>query len=125
MARELERGRVEVLEEGSGPLEMPRPTGREKKVLAFVILTISLLVSLLPLVVPAIPVWMSLLAALALFAWGVWTLSASMKQQMRQGGAEIALDQVTSQLVETDAIPEDFRDFVERAGQYKSDWPAT
>jgi membrane protein implicated in regulation of membrane protease activity len=124
MAGELERGRVEVLEEGKGPLAVVSPTGNGKKALAFAVLTGAILLSLLPLAVTAIPVWLAQLAASALFVLGVYILSAAVKR-MKESGAELALDEVTSQLVETDKIPEDFRDFVKQAGHFKSDSPAT
>jgi hypothetical protein len=124
MAGELERGRVEVLGEGAGPLEVVPPTGGGKKSLAFAVMTGGVLLSQLPLAVPAVPVWLVQLAASALFVLGVCILSASVKR-MTESGAEVALDEVTSRLVATDEIPKDFRDFVKQAGHYKSDWPAT
>jgi hypothetical protein len=124
MAGELERARVEVLEEGKGPLAVPSPTGNGKKALAFAVLTGAILLSLLPLAVPAIPVWLAQLAAAAVFVSGVYILSAAVKP-MKAGGAELALDEVTSQLAETGKIPEDFRDFVKETGHFKSDAPAT
>jgi membrane protein implicated in regulation of membrane protease activity len=124
MARELERGRVEVLEEGKGPLAVVSPTGNGKKALAFGVLTGGILLTLLPLALPVIPVWLTQLAAAALFVWAVYILSASVKR-MKNSGAELALDEVTSQLVETDEIPKDFRDFVKETGHFKADRPAT
>jgi hypothetical protein len=124
MADELERGRVEVLEEGKGPLALVSSTGNGKKALAFALLAGSVLLSLLPLVIPATPVWLAQLAAAALFVSGVCVLSAAIRT-MKASGAEVALDEVTSQLVDTDKIPEDFRDFVKETGHFKSDAPAT
>jgi Flp pilus assembly protein TadB len=124
MAGELERGRVEVLEEGKGPLAVSSSTGNGKKALAFAVLTGAILLSLLPLAVPAIPVWLAQLAASALFVSGVYMLSAAVKP-IKASGAELALDEVTSQLVDTAKIPEDFRDFVKETGHFKSDAPAT
>jgi hypothetical protein len=122
MAAELERGRVAVLAEGRGALDVSLPTAGRQRATAFLALAGGVLVCLLPLAVPAVPVWLTQLTALVLFVWAVWTLAKAV--QARTGaGVEVAME-VTSQLMEAEEVPKDFRDFVKVAGQYKFDRPA-
>jgi hypothetical protein len=122
MAAELERGRVAVLEEGEAAPDLVLPTAAGQRAIAFLMLAGAVLVCLLPLAVPAVPVWATQLTALPLFVWAVWTLSKSVAPR-KDAGVEVATE-VSSQLIETDEVPKDFRDFVELAGQYKFDRPA-
>jgi hypothetical protein len=121
MADELERGRVAVLEEGRGAIEVVLPTTAGQWAIAFLVLAGGVLVCLLPLVVPAVPVWTTQLTAVALFVWAVWTLSKSVAPR-KDAGVAVATE-VTSRLIEGDEVPKDFRDFVKGAGQYKFDRP--
>jgi len=91
---------------------------------AFRVVASAILRSQWPRAGPTSPVWHAQLAASALFVLGVYLRSAAVKP-MKASGAELALDEVTSQLVEADKIPEDFRDFVKQTGHFKSDRPAT
>jgi hypothetical protein len=122
MAAEVERGRVAVLEEGGGGLQAILPATGGRRAIAFLVLAGGVLVCLLPLAVPAVPVWATQLTALALFGWAVWTLSKSVEPR-KDAGVEVATE-VTSQLLETDEVPKDFQDFVKDAGQFRVDRPA-
>jgi hypothetical protein len=121
MAAELKRGRVVVLKEGGGAVAVGCRTVGRQRAIACLVLAGGVLVCLVPLAFPVVPVWLTQLSALTLFVWAVWGLSKAV-QPTKGAGVEAAAD-VTSQLMQTEEVPEDFRDFVKVAGLYQFDRP--
>lgn len=124
MERELRKGRAEVLEEGAGAVTVVYPSTWPLKVVGFLVVIGAVAVPVLPLTaVPGLWAWAALAASFVLFVLGTRILSASLKG-VRDAGADVGLDEVTSEVRLDDRIPQDFQDYVTKAGEYKSDWVA-
>lgn len=121
LATELERGRVRILDERKGTRDVVLPATGGKRALAVLVLASGVLVCLLPLAVPALPIWLTQLTALALLVGAVW-LFAKAVAPWKDAGVEVATE-VSTHGDESGNIPNDFRDFVKEPGRYHSHWP--